>query len=83
MNAKVLGRTVVLFIALLNSVLTMCHGNPLDISDDTVYTFVSAAFMIGAALWNWWKNNSITSAAKRADDYMKTLKHQGKETENG
>ena len=44
---------------------------------------VSAVFMIGAALWNWWKNNSITSAAKRADDYMKTLKQQGKGTENG
>lgn len=82
-DAKMLGRTVVLVIALLNSVLTMCGRNPLEISDDTVYTLVSAVFMIGAALWNWWKNNSITPAAKRADDYMKTLKQQGKGTKNG
>lgn len=69
-----IARTIVLFIALLNSVLTMCGANPLDISEDTVYSLVSAVFMIGSAVWSWWKNNSFTAAAKAADEYMKSIR---------
>lgn len=69
-----IARTIVLFVALLNSVLTMCGANPLEISDDTIYSIVSAVFMIGSAVWSWWKNNSFTAAAKEADEYMKRIR---------
>ena len=61
-------RTVVLFVALLNTVLNACGKNPLPFSDDEVYTGVSAVVATVAAVWAWWKNNSFTAAAVKADE---------------
>ena len=72
-------RTVVLSLALVNNCLTMAGHSPLPIEDAQVTELLSMVFTIGAALWTWWKNNSFTEAAIRADDYMATLKEKATE----
>ena len=67
-------RTIVLVLALLNTILTACGLNPLPFSDEELYEIVSSAVTGVIALWAWWKNNSFTNAALVADEYMKTLK---------
>lgn len=67
-------RTIVLVIALINSVLTMCDINPLPFSDEEIYQGASAVITVAAALIAWWKNNSFTSKAIEADKLLKQLK---------
>ena len=69
-------RTVVLLVALINHVLTVFNLNPLPFSDEEVYTFVSTVITVFAAIWAWWKNNSITKNAIEADKYLKELKEK-------
>lgn len=67
-------RTVVLVVALFNNILTMAGYNPLPFSDEEVYTEATAVFTVGAALWAWWKNNSFTQNALKADEELKSRK---------
>ena len=76
-------RTVVLFVALLNTVLNACGKNPLPFSDDEVYTGVSAVVATVAAVWAWWKNNSFTFAAVKADEVLKIEKAEGGTEDEG
>lgn len=76
-------RTAVLFVALLNTVLNACGKNPLPFSDDEVYAGVSAAVATVAAVWAWWKNNSFTAAAVKADEVLKIEKAEGGTEDEG
>lgn len=76
-------RTAVLFVALLNTVLNACGKNPLPFSDDEVYAGVSAVVATVAAVWAWWKNNSFTSAAVKADEVLKIEKAEGGTEDEG
>lgn len=69
-----IARTVVLIFALINQVLTMGGYNPLPFANDEVYTGVTAALTVAAAIAAWWKNNSFTQAAIEGDKKMKQLK---------
>jgi holin, SPP1 family len=71
-------RTVLLILALINQTLVITGHNVLPISDDQITEFITLSFTIITAMWSWWKNNSITSAAQAADKYMKTLKEDKK-----
>lgn len=76
-------RTAVLFVALLNTVLNACGKNPLPFSDDEVYAGVSAVVATVAAVWAWWKNNSFTAAAVKADEVLKIEKAEGGTEDEG
>lgn len=67
-------RTIVLFVALLNQVLTMFGLNPLPFSDEDIYSGLTMIFTVAATLWAWWKNNSFTQNAIEADEFLKKLK---------
>lgn len=71
-------RTVITAIALLNSVLVILGKSPLPWNDDELYEGVSAVLAIITTLWSWWKNNSFTAVAIKADEYMKGLKEEWK-----
>lgn len=80
-SKETLIRTGVFLVTLINSVLTMLGKNPLPFSDSEVYEYISAICTVAASLWAWWKNNSFTDAAVKADEYLNALKHQGKKEE--
>lgn len=72
-------RTIVLAVTLLNQVLTMLGKNPLPFAEEELYTMLTTAATIAATIWAWWKNNSFTPEAIKADEYMHELKNPDEE----
>ena len=73
-SADTIARTIVLFIAILNQILAILGKNRLEIAESDIYQSVTLIFTIGSAVWAWWKNNSFTQNALKADEFMKELK---------
>ena len=66
-----IARTVILIFALVNQVLTATGHSVINISDENVNTLISTGFTVVSAIIAWWKNNSFTQAAIKADAAMK------------
>ena len=75
-SADTIARTIVLFIAILNQILAILGKNRLEIAESDIYQIVTLVFTIGSAVWAWWKNNSFTQNALKADEFMKELKEK-------
>lgn len=73
-KADTIARTVVLIMALVNQTLAIFGKETLPFADNTVYELVTLLCTIGASAWAWWKNNSITKDARKADEYLRKLK---------
>ena len=67
-------RTIILFVAIANQILTSCGKNPLPFSEDEIYQMLSLVLTTVSALVAWWKNNSFTNEALEADIYMDQLR---------
>lgn len=70
-----LARTIILALALINQVLSVCGVAVLPIEDGQIETLVSTAWTVAAAVAAWWKNNSFTKAAIEADHVLKEKKN--------
>lgn len=66
-----IARTVILILALVNQVLTATGRSIINVSDDDINTLISTGFTIVSALIAWWKNNSFTQSAIKADAAMR------------
>ena len=75
-------RTIVLVIALVNQILTAAGKNPLPFAEEEIYEIVSTVATLLASVWTWWKNNSFTPEAIKADEVMKEFKANGDFYEN-
>lgn len=73
-SASTIARTAALALALTNQVLSAAGKPVLPIESENLEQLVTAGITIGASLWAWWKNNSFTSEAIRADEYMQNLR---------
>lgn len=69
-------RTVVLILALINQVLAIMGKQAIPITEDEVYQLITLVVTIAAALWSWWKNNSFTLPAIKADEYLEQLRKE-------
>lgn len=69
-------RTIVLILALINQVLAIMGKGQIPITEDEVYQLVTLLITIGSALWAWWKNNSFTLPALKADEYLEKLRKE-------
>lgn len=69
-----IARTIILVLALLNQILTAMGHSVINISDESVNTLISTGFTIVTAVIAWWKNNSFTQSALKADEVMRELK---------
>ena len=67
-------RTIVLILALANQVLAIYGKQKIPITEDEVYQLITLIITIGSAMWSWWKNNSFTQPAIKADEYMEKLR---------
>ena len=72
-SAGTVARTLVLILAIINQILSACGKSPLPIESETLEQLVSAGFTIIAALIAWWKNNSFTTNALKADALLAQL----------
>ena len=64
-------RTAVLIFALINQALTISVYNPLPFTNEEFGQAVSMVLTAGASLWAWWKNNSFTQDAIKADKQIR------------
>lgn len=71
-------RTIILILALANQVLAIMGKQAIPVTEDEVYQLVTLLITIGAALWSWWKNNSFTLPAIKADEYLAKLRKEMK-----
>lgn len=69
-----IARTAVLALALANQVLSVAGLSPLPIDSATIEPWVTTGLTTAAALWAWWKNNSFTPEAIRADQLLKEMR---------
>ena len=69
-------RTVVLLLALVNQILSICGVSPIPIDDDTATNVISTLWTVIASVAAWWKNNSFTENAITADEYLIELKNE-------
>ena len=67
-------RTVILLLALVNQILSICGVSPIPIDDDTATNIISTLWTAVASVLAWWKNNSFTDNAITADEYLNELK---------
>ena len=72
-------RSIALILSVVNYILTAKNMNPLPFGETEVYEFFSMIFMGASTIWAWWKNNSFTKEAIRADKLLKDLKTTNKE----
>lgn len=68
-------RTVILLLALVNQILSICGVSPIPIDDDTATDIISTLWTVIASIAAWWKNNSFTDEAITADEYLSELKN--------
>ncbi len=73
-SAGTLTRTAALGLALTNQLLSAAGKPLLPIDNAQLEQMISTGFTVGAALAAWWKNNSFTSEAIEADEFMTRLK---------
>ena len=66
-------RTVLQLVAIINIILQMAGKNTLPFTDDEISQFISLVFLICTSIATWWKNNSFTLNAIKADNYKKKL----------
>ena len=66
---------LILVIALINAVLQMFGINTLPIENEEISVIVSGIFVIGAALYNTWKNRNVTSASQIAQQVTDMIKN--------
>lgn len=70
-------RTIVLALALVNQILTTTGRSVIPVSDDQIAEAITLAVTIGASVWAWWKNNSFTQNAIKADQILEDLNKEG------
>ena len=73
-NADTIARTIVLALALINQVLAIEGKGTISFANSDIYQLVSLIWTIGASVTAWWKNNSFTAAARKADELKDELK---------
>ena len=74
-TSEAVAGVLILIIALINAVLQMLGINTLPIENEEISVIVSGAFVIGAALYNTWKNRNVTSASQIAQQVTDMIKN--------
>ena len=74
MKKETIIRTAILVLALINNALTLFGKSPIPIDDETLSALLSLIITTAAAVWAWWKNNSFTKHAIKADEYLEELR---------
>ena len=63
-------RLILMIVSFINLGLVTAGKTPVSVENEAVYTLVSYAAAIVIGVLNYWKNNSITKAAQKADEFL-------------
>lgn len=78
-KADTIARTTILVIALINQILAILGKERIAILDDDVYQIVSICLTVASSVIAWWKNNSFTKSAIKADLVLEELRNEDTE----
>lgn len=67
-------RTILVIIVLINFILERIGVKVINTDENTVAMVVETAIEVGIIIAGFWKNNSYTKAALKADEFLKKLK---------
>lgn len=70
-----IARTIAVIIVIINMILKASGKPIIDVDEGTVLYWLEYAVEIAIILVAWWKNNSISPAAIKADEFLKQLKN--------
>lgn len=77
MDKATLIRTITAAVVGIVDLFIVLTGIDIGVSEEQILAIVSVA--VGA--WIWWKNNSMTTGAQKADKVMRALKKTIKEND--
>lgn len=77
MDKATLIRTIAAAVVGIVDLFVVLTGIDIGVSEEKILAIVSV--VVGA--WIWWKNNSMTTSAQKADKIMKALKKTIKEND--
>ena len=69
-KADTLARTIFLALTLINLILNALGKVPLQLEESFIYEVCTLAAVLLASITAWWKNNSFTKAAIKADEVL-------------
>lgn len=67
-------RTVMLAAVIVNMILKKLGYDALKVEEDSVSAFIEALIEIAVIVVSFWKNNSFSQNALKADEYLKDLR---------
>ena len=82
-KADTLARTIFLALTLINLILNAFGKVPLQLEESFIYEVCSLAAVLLASIAAWWKNNSFTKAAIKADEVLAKEKLLASANSNG
>ena len=63
-----------ILLTVTNAILTATGHNPIEVSNDQLFQYVSWALVFASIGYGIWKNISITKSAQTSDEVLKLLK---------
>lgn len=74
-TSEAVAGVLILLIALVNAVLQMFGLNTIPIADADVSEIVSTVFLIGATLYNVYKNRNVSLASQKSQEVTNAIKN--------
>lgn len=74
-TSEAVAGVLILLVALINAVLQMFGLNTIPIADADVSEIVSTVFLIGATLYNVYKNRNVSQASQKAQEVTDAIKN--------
>ena len=74
-------RTIMLVIVIINMVLKHFGLDVINVSESEILSAVEMFIELAVIIVTFWKNNSFTDKAIKADEFLKTLKESKAETD--
>jgi SPP1 family holin len=74
MKKSTIIRSILFALVILNMALKAAGKDMIDVDEGTVASFVEMLISAAILFLSFWKNNSFTKNAQKADVYLKKLK---------
>lgn len=67
-------RTIMLVIVIINIVLKQMGHDVINVSESEMFNLIETLIEVAVIVVSFWKNNSFTDKAIKADEFLRTLK---------
>ena len=67
-------RTIAVIIVIINMILKQMGHDVINVSESEILTLVEVLIEVSVIIVAFWKNNSFSEKAIKADEFLKTLK---------